>query len=483
MAETNYTLACRKICRMKKVLATVSFFSLFISVYAKVQLPAVIASNMVLQQQSIVKLWGWADPSEKITITTSWNNKTDSAITDPSASWYINIQTPAAGGPYTVTIKGNNTIVLENVLIGEVWVCSGQSNMEMSYGWGLPDVKEELPKALNNNIHFFTVNKAASSYPQENCRGDWAVCDSNTLKSFSAAAYFFGKKLNSNLNVPIGLINTSWGATAAEVWTPDYLVNSNPVLNEAAGKIKANPWCPIKPGSLYNAMIAPLVNYTIAGAIWYQGESNTGTASGYQELLTTMIGAWRTAWHKNLPFYLVQIAPYRYGNNNIAALLREQEAQVMQFANTGMVVTNDLVDDTNDIHPKNKHDVGYRLANWALAETYHVAGINYKSPLYKSLAIDKDKAVVSFYNAEQGLVAKANVLNQVYIAGADKIFYPAEVKLDKGILTAWSKQVKQPVAVRYAFSNTALATLFSNNGLPVIPFRTDDWDVDTSPVK
>jgi sialate O-acetylesterase len=222
-------------------------------------------------------------------------------------------------------------------------------------------------------------------------------------------------------------------------------------------------------------MIAPLLNYTIAGAIWYQGESNTGTAATYTHLLDTMISTWRTAWGKNLPFYLVQIAPFKYGNNYNGALLEEQQAKVMAFPNTGMVVTNDLVTDTNDIHPKNKHDVGYRLASWALAETYHAQGAAYKSPMYKNLVIENDKAIINFDNAVDGLAAKSKTIGEVLVAGDDKIFYAADVKIDGNKLIVSSKLVKQPVAVRYGFGNTALATLFSKDGLPVCPFRTDDW--------
>jgi sialate O-acetylesterase len=462
---------------MKKIAVLLPQLLFFCSVFANVTLPAVIGSNMVLQQQSADKIWGWGNPGEKVFVTTSWDNKTDSVVVSAGADWQLMLHTPAASNaPFTITIKGYNTIVLENVLVGEVWVCSGQSNMEMSYGWGLPDVGAELPTALNNSIRFFTVGKASSAYPQMDCKGKWVACDSNSLKTFSAAAYFFGKKLNKTLNIPIGLINTSWGGTAAEVWTPDSKIYSDAVLKAAAAKLKPSNGWPIAPGCLYNTMVAPLLNYNIAGSIWYQGESNTGTAASYSALLDTMISAWRASWGKNLPFYLVQIAPFKYGNNYNGALLEEQQAKVMAYPNTGMVVTNDLVTDTADIHPKDKHDVGYRLAGWALAETYHLQGIVYKSPTYKNLVVEKDKAIISFDNAESGLTAKSKAIGEVLIAGDDKIFYPAEAKIEGSKLIVSSKQVKQPVAVRYAFGNTALATLFNTDGLPVVPFRTDDWD-------
>jgi len=430
---------------------------------------------MVLQQSSAQKIWGWANPLEKVFVTTSWDNKTDSVIVPPDAGWNITVHTPAAGGPYTITIRGANTITLQNVLIGEVWVCSGQSNMEMSYSWGMPLMKEDVPKAYNNNIRFFTVAKASSDYPQDDCKGAWAVSDSNTVKTFSTAAYYFGKRLNAELNIPIGLINTSWGATSAEVWTPEATVNADPILKQVATRLGVNPYCPIKPGCVYNTMISPLLNYNIAGAIWYQGETNTGTAATYKQLFTSMITAWRTAWNKDLPFYYVQIAPFTYGNNYNSAILREQQTQTLQLANTGMVVITDITGDTTDIHPKNKRDVGYRLAGWALAETYNKQGLVYKNALYKSMEVKDGNIIISFSNADGGLTSKDGPVKQLLIAGADKVFYSAQAEIKGDKLVVHSAAVKQPVAVRYSFTNTSIGNLFGPGGLPVNQFRTDDW--------
>lgn len=468
---------------MKKTLASFSLVFITAISFASIRLPNVIGSNMVLQQQSTTKLWGWASPAEKIFITTSWDNKTDSVIATRDANWIKEIQTPAAGGPYTITLKGQNQIVLSDVMIGEVWVCSGQSNMEWSYYHGLQDIKDELPNCNNANIRFFNIPKTTSTYPQDDCNAQWTVCDSNTLKAFSAVGYFFGKKLNKDLNVAIGLVNSNWGGTPAEVWTPADVVNNDASLKEAASKLTPAAWWPYLPGYTYNAMISPLTNYTIAGAIWYQGESNTGTASTYSPLLNAMIDGWRKAWNKEFPFYYVQIAPYKYGNKNIGALLREAQTKSLSHSNVGMAVISDLVADTNNIHPTNKRDVGLRLANWALAQTYHKDGIVYKSPIYKSISIQKDKAVIDFDNAGTGLMAKDKKITELFIAGEDKIFYPAEAKIDNDKLVVWSKQVKQPVAVRYEFSNTGIGNLFGKEGLPVAPFRTDDWEVDTSTIQ
>ncbi|MBK8087884.1 MAG: sialate O-acetylesterase [Chitinophagaceae bacterium] len=465
---------------MKKILAIAFFAHSLLTVNADIRLPNLVSSNMVLQQKATVKIWGWADPAEKIFVTTSWNNQTDSAIASRGAKWEMSIQTPKAGGPYTITLKGRNTILLNNVLIGEVWICSGQSNMEMNYNWGLPDVKEELSTCSNSNIRFFSVPKSTSIYPQDNCDGSWVSCDSNTLKSFSAVGYFFGKKINSSLNVPVGLISANWGGTPAEVWAEETAVTNDAVLKEAAAKLQPFDWWPYTPGASFNAMIAPVTNYTIAGALWYQGESNTAAPDSYAKLLTALIGSWRKAWKKDFPFYYVQIAPFAYDNKFTSAIVREQQTKAMAVPNVGMVVITDLVDNIKDIHPKNKHDVGYRLAAWALAETYHQTGITYKNPVFQSTEIKKENIIISFANAPTGLTVKEKVITELYIAGVDKVFYPASSTIENNRLVVFSKMVKQPVAVRFGYSSTAMPNLFSKEGLPVNPFRTDNWELNRS---
>jgi sialate O-acetylesterase len=271
------------------------------------------------------------------------------------------------------------------------------------------------------------------------------------------------------------LIHASWGGTPAEVWTPAEAVESNEVLKAAASKLKPSKGWPINPGFTYNAMIAPVTNYAIAGAIWYQGESNTGTASTYQQLFTSLIKAWRQQWNKELPFYYVQLAPYNYGNNLIGAQLREAQSKTLTLPKTGMVVTTDLAEDTADIHPRNKRDVGFRLANLALAGTYHQPVKGAFSPSFQRMTIDQNKMVLSFANAENGLVQKGKTITGLSIAGEDKRFYPAEARIKGSTIVAWSQEVPQPVAVRYAFTNTATGNIFSKDNLPLSPFRTDDW--------
>ncbi len=460
---------------MKNLLLAITIVFGLQSAHANVRLPAVISSNMVLQQKSSVKLWGWSDAAEKIIITTSWNNKVDSTIGDGNGKWQLAVETPAAGGPYTITVKGYNSITLDNVLVGEVWICSGQSNMEMNYTWGIPQMKQDVANAFNPNIRFFHIPKSTADTPQEKGEGTWMQCDSNSVKWFSAVAYYFGKKLNSDLNVPVGLIHASWGGTPAEVWTPAEEVINNSVLKSAAQKLNSSKWWPVTPGYAYNSMLAPVTNFSIAGAIWYQGETNTGTNASYHQLLSTLIGSWRSHWDKDFPFYFVQLAPFNYGNNSIGALLREAQAKTLSVPKTGIVVTTDLADDTADIHPKNKKDVGYRLANLALAKTYGKENISaVESPLFRTMEVKKNTVVMSFSNAQNGFLQKEKP-NGFFIAGADQRFFPAESKIVGNTIVVWSKSVPQPVAVRYAFSNTAIGNVFSKEGLPLTPFRTDEW--------
>jgi sialate O-acetylesterase len=456
---------------------------LFISTssFASIRLPAVISSNMVLQQVSKAALWGWADPAEKIVVITSWNNVVDSVVAGGDARWKIHINTPSAGGPYTITLKGRNTIVLDNIMIGEVWVCSGQSNMEWSSHQNLKQILDELPNSSNNNIRLFHINKTTSDNEQDDTPGDWKVCSPESLKGFSAIGYFFGKKLQHDLNVPVGIINASWGGTPAETWTPFNEVNNEPELKQAAAQLNPAAWWPVAPGLTYNAMIAPLTNFPIAGVIWYQGEGNTGTAASYGKLFTTMIGTWRKAWHKEFPFYYVQIAPFKYGNKNVGALVQEQQTKTLSYPKTGMVVITDLVDDIKDIHPKNKKDVAHRLANWALGDTYQKPVGAYKSPFFKHMEINKDKATLFFDNAPNGfMISGGGKATDFFVAGADKNFLPAEVKVEKDRIIVYNKLIKDPVSVRFGFSNTAMPNLFNKEGLPVCPFRTDQWDIDTS---
>lgn len=461
---------------MKPFLFLAAFFLPIFS-FADVRLPAVISNHMVLQQKAEVRIWGWCEPGEQVRVKASWDTATYTSNGSERATWSVLIKTPSAGGPHTITITGYNKIVLEDVMLGEVWVCSGQSNMEMNMNWGLP-YAAEARAAANNNIRFFHVAKTASGFPQDDLKAWWTVSSEEEMKKFSAVAYFFGQRLQSELKVPIGLIHASWSGSPAEVWTPGEKVQSDSALKKAAAALNPSKWWPVAPGSAFNAMLHPLTNFSIAGAIYYQGESNVGADATYTGLMKALIGGWREKWKKDLPFYFVQIAPYSgYGDNSSGAFLREAQTKVLDLPNTGMVLTSDLVDSLHDIHPRLKKEAGLRLANYALAQTYGEQGMVYKSPLYQSMMVEKDKIRIRFTNAEDGLVSRNGPPNEFYIAGADQKFIPAQARIEGGTIMVWSKKLKDPVAVRFGFRNAALPNLFSKSGLPVGIFRTDNWPV------
>lgn len=466
----------------KNLLLLATAFAISICGTAQLRLPSVLSSGMVLQQNDSVTLWGWGYTLQPVNITTSWNNTVTKTIISNSGKWGTKVKTPSAGGPYTISINSSGReIVLNDVLIGEVWLCSGQSNMEWNYYNNPKSIKDELPGCYNKKIRFYQVPRAASDYPQDDIQAQWQVCDSNSLKAFSAVGYFFGKKLNNELgDIPIGLINASWGGTPAEVWTPAEVVYNDEALKKAAASLQEVPWGPVKPGVNYNGMIAPVNKYNIAGAIWYQGEANVGTHATYAKLLTSMINSWRKIWDKRFPFYYVQLAPFKYGNKNVCALLQEQQTEVMKLPKTGMIVITDLINTVTDIHPSNKKDVGNRLANWAISETYKQDVDAYKSPAYKSMQVSGDKIIITLTDADEGLMVKGNEIKGFYISAASENWLPAEAKIENNKIILWNKNIPNPAQVRFGFGNTLIGNVFSKQGLPLCPFRTDNWAVDQS---
>lgn len=459
---------------MKKILLATLLLLTAHCIMAAVRLPSIIGSHMVLQQKSKVKLWGWSAPAENITISVSWDTTQYKVTASRGARWVTEIKTPAAGGPYTIKIKASNEILLEDVLIGEVWLCGGQSNMEWGGDQGLPQSREEAPNATNTQIRFFYVPKSTSATLQDDVTARWVVCSPQEMIHFSAIGYFFGKQVNQATGFPVGLINSNWGGTPAEVWTPELVVANDPDLRFAAEKLSPAAWWPHIRGEAYNAMIYPLTNFRIAGALWYQGESNVTTHYAYKRLFTSMIDSWRKAWGNEFPFYYVQIAPYTYGDNHInGAFLREAQTLSASFPKTGMVVISDLVDNIKDIHPKLKKEVAARLANYALGETYGVKGLHYKSPVYASHAVENGTIRVSFDNVPTTLVSKGGEPGDFMIAGADGRFVPAKARIEGKTVVVSSREIKEPVDVRFGFTNTAMPNLFSAEGLPVNLFRTD----------
>jgi sialate O-acetylesterase len=438
---------------------------------ANISLPEIFSDNMVLQQKSDIIFWGWAKTGETIVIKADWMDSDITVKADVQGTWKTTIKTPGFGGPYNIHIKGQNEVILKNVLIGEVWLCSGQSNMEMSAQWGIDNGDEEIKNANFPEIRLFTVGASTSHYPQDHLSGKWLVCTPDEMKTFSAIGYFFARKLFKELGVPVGIINSSWGGTPAESWMPEEATQKNDFLREAAAKQKVVPWGPVEPARIYNSMINPLIPFRIAGVLWYQGEANTINCYAYKQLFSALITSWRDKWGYEFPFYYAQIAPYKYGSPFEGVEVRDAQRRVLEIPNTGMVVLSDLCDTLN-IHPKNKQDAALRLANIALNRYYKTVKIEDSGPMYKGMTIDKNKAVISFDHSE-GLHTAGDKLTYFEIAGDDKIFYPAEAKIKDGQVIVQSKKVKSPVAVRFAWKNTAVPNLFNGADLPASCFTTE----------
>ena len=469
------------------IIGIILFVNLSFSVSGvTIKLPSIICSNMVLQRNTSVPLWGEGNPNEKFSIFTSWNEENYPVTIGPDGNWQVNVQTGDAGGPYQIEIAtDSSTIILENVLLGEVWLCSGQSNMEMPLkGFGgqpVSEANDEILSANFNGIRLFHVEKNTSTEPISNCTGQWKECSPLIVSEFSAVAWFFGKYIHQNLKVPVGLISSNWGGTSSQAWT------SKKKLKQFAGETLDSQYKKRKrkqyiPSSLFNAMINPLIPYRIKGVIWYQGESNRSEPELYAKIFPALIEDWRENWGYDLPFYFTQIAPYSYDapDETGTALIREVQLKTMlKVPNTGMVVTLDI-GEKNSIHPPNKKEVGKRLALWALAKNYGIEGIGYTAPVYKSMKVTEDGvAELSFDHLGKSGISMINQdLKYFEIAGEDKVFHTAKAKvLSKGLrLEVFSENVEKPVAVRYCFKNWCEGTLLGTNGLPVSSFRTDNWD-------
>ncbi len=473
----------------KKMVVLISVLIIFVlsscSGSSDIRLPAVLSDNMVLQQNSQVCLWGWTGPGEEVLINCSWLSEEVKARAGDNGKWSVKVKTLSAGGPHSITFKGKNTIEFKNILFGEVWLCSGQSNMEWSVIKAL-NAEEEMKNTNFPQIRLFDVKNTISDNPEEDCvpRLEWSECRDSTVKNFSAVAYFFAKELYKKLNIPIGLIQSDWGGTPAQAWTKKEVMQNNENLKTYLERPLNKNWVPSTPAGLYNGMIHPLINYGIKGAIWYQGESNRLESELYKTLFPAMIKNWRDDWRQgDFPFYFVQIAPFKYQDPVVGALLREAQLSSMSSVpNTGMAVTMDI-GNNNDIHPKNKQDVGRRLALWALAKTYELDIPVYSGPVYKSQKIERDKIKLFFDFTGGGLTAKNNILDRFTIAGNDKKFHKAIAEIVGENVVVSSKKVRKPIAVRYAFTNTSTASLFNKEGLPASSFRTDKWPIVTKRVR
>ncbi len=456
--------------------------------FAQVKLPAIVSSNMVLQRDTTVKLWGWAAANEKITITATWLNKPLKIQADIEGNWSVMVQTTNSKEPQTVNIKSKKSnITLENILLGEVWLCSGQSNMQMPMkGFNGQPVYEHnmaVMKSKNPNLRLFSSGMIASKTPNKDLEKftSWQQATPENVLNFSAVAYFFGSQLQEILDVPVGLIHTSWGGSSAQAWMSKEALNEYRTVNLDDVDLSNKP--NQIPTVLFNGMINPIVQYTIKGAIWYQGESNVWEHKLYKKIFPAMVKDWRTRWNiGDFPFYYVQITPFSYAPPKedkfiqLSAFLRESQLQSLDLIpNSGIAITMDI-GAQNSIHPPKKKEVADRLLFNALNQTYGYKSIKYVSPTFDSLKVKNNKILLTFKNAETGLYA-FDTLKGFEIAGEDRIFYPANaIIVDKKNISVNSEKVSNPVAVRYAWSNWIIGTLYGNNLLPVSSFRTDNWE-------
>ena len=441
------------------------------------RLPAIFSDHAVLQQNTEVKVWGWGPCKGPVKISCSWNPAdTVSVLPKTDCSWSASIKTPRASDTsYTITfISGRQKVTISDILIGEVWLCSGQSNMEYSFNWDPVD-ENAMNQLANKEIRFFQPSRSYDNFPQSNCEGKWKICTPETVKEMSIVGTYLGKRIYEATQLPVGLIASYWGGTCVQAWTPQEVFAQSEELNRAAHNLSPVNWAPVAPSVIYNAMIHPFIPYRIAGAIWYQGEANTEQAQDYGKLFRSLIQSWREVFENDFPFYFVQIAPWsRYGGIS-GAILREEQESALALPKTGRIGVGDLVDDITDIHPKLKREVGNRLADLVLKEQYGVDNLQPYHPRFSKQAINKDKVNVSVTSTGK-LTCKDKEIKHFQIAGEDRAFYPARAVLEKnGTITLTSKQVKNPLAVRYCFTNDAMPDLFDVNGLPLLPFRTDNW--------
>lgn len=489
------------------------------SAQANVRLPAIIGSNMVVQKDLPVQVWGWADAGEEVTVTFGDNKAT--AKPDGAGKWKVTL--PAvkiAGGPHEMTIKGKNEIKIGNILVGEVWAGSGQSNMQWSVAASM-NAKEEIASANFPKIRLFIIPLVPSGTPADNVQAQWVECSPQTVPGASAVLYFFGREIHKNLDQPVGLITTAWGGTRIQPWIPpqgytaipelegeknqmldaltnygQQLANYNEELKKYVAFLKAaKPGDALPPAvgalpqhplnnnyqwtGLYNGMIHPIAPFGIRGFLWYQGESNNGQGMHYFQLKKGLIEGWRQVWNqegnRDFPFLFAQLAPFNYGGDptNLPGIWEAQTA-TLSVKNTGMAVLTDITT-LNDIHPPNKQEVGRRLSLWAMANTYGKKDLVYSGPLYKDMKVDGNKIVVSFDHAAGLKSRDGKDLTWWSIAGADKKFVKATAKIEGDTVVVTADGVANPVAVRFGYHQLAEPNLANGAGLPASPFRTDKW--------
>ncbi|MDZ4287254.1 MAG: sialate O-acetylesterase [Prosthecobacter sp.] len=486
---------------------------------ADVKLPAIFSDHMVLQAGAEVPVWGWAEPGEAVTVSVA--DQTMTATTDAQGKWTAKLGKLKAGDePQTLTIKGANTLVVKDVLVGEVWLASGQSNMAFTFKSGA--YPERMSQEANlPKIRVFTVKQHSTRTPQTNCEGSWIIASPETVGNFSAVAYFFGQELHNELKAPVGMVVSSWGGTDIAAWTSEEVQTPNPALKAQleAWKASEKTYDPVKakalndkqieawnkkvaaakkagnsfprkpslkrqpsldqnhPGNLYNGMIAPLIPYALRGAIWYQGEHNCSSvekAKLYATQLPLLVQDWRTRWGQEFPFAWVQLPNFEQAA--FRPLVREAMLKSLAIKNTGMAVTIDI-GEAKDNHPKNKPEVGRRLSLWALGTVYGKAVPAISGPLPLIREVRENHIAVTFKHANEGLVAKGAELKGFEIAGADRVWKPATAKIAGDEVLISNPEVPKPAAVRYSWASYPDGNLYNGAGLPASPFRSDDWEV------
>ncbi len=456
------------------------------SARAAVRLPAIFGDHMVLQHGAPLPVWGWAEPGEEVTVQLG-ELRSAAVAAGPDGRWKVTLDPIPLGTRAALVVTGTNTLRIENVIAGEVWIASGQSNMQ----WTIKQsarAQAEIDGGNHPMIRMFNVQRAASNDPKDDVTGKWQIATPDTVAEFSAVGYHFARQLQHHLARPIGIINTSWGGTLCEAWTRLEVLEANDMFKPIVERRRADPGDhPNRAAVLYNGMIAPLIPYRIAGAIWYQGESNVGRAWQYQSLFPAMIRNWRDDWGQGeFPFLFVQLAPFRYGNNDprLCAELWEAQLKALALPATGMAVTMDIGNPA-DIHPGNKQDVGKRLALWAIANTYGRTNLVHSGPLYEHFTLEGDRIRIHFHERSLGTglaTRDGQPPTHFQVAGGDMKFVDAAAEIDttgEHSVLVRAEGVKNPVAVRYAWRDDAQPNLMNAQGLPASPFRTDNWTLLT----
>lgn len=468
---------------MKKILFSLLLVAFVLNTQAIVRPGSLFNDGMVLQQQSDVLVWGRAKANTTVTAKASWDNKTVKCKSDAQGCWKLKLRTPKASYQnYELMLSDGDKLKIKNILIGEVWLASGQSNMEMPVK-GFPSCPTENSNAFiaqadsyKGRIRVATIPRFPLRQPGDYVEGLWEDCTPENVADFTACGYFFALEITNKLNCPVGIINSSWGGTRVEGWTPQDLLEQYGEKMDNDVFRRPNEGTPMV---MYNGMIKPLAGYTIKGFLWYQGESNVSYPQQYAERFSNMIKRWRRDWDQGeLPFLYVEIAPFNYNSGTRSAKLREAQCKVQhQVSNCWMVCTNDLVYDFErvNIHPCKKFDVGQRLSWLALDKIYGLKGIISQSPEFQSMEIEDGKALISLSNMYRGYNRFVDIQG-FEIAGADKKFYPAQVGFEKGCVAISSPDVKEPVAVRYCFKDFEVGNFGNGANLPLVPFRTDDWE-------